>query len=424
MRFKDGKTHDLLWSADSFESEGEDCLISVLIDITDFKKLQEENLKLEAQLQQSQKMEAIGTLAGGIAHDFNNILSAVIGYTDIALIDIKPDTSLYGNLQEVLRAGNRAKDLVKQILTFSRQTEHELKPFQANIIVKEALKFLRASLPATIELQQNIQSDSLLLGDPTQLHQVLMNLCTNASHAMQEEGGLMEIRLVNEELVSPLKHYDLKPGKYVKLTVRDTGHGMTPDILEKIFDPFYTTKDVGEGTGMGLSVVHGIVVSHGGAIFASSEPGKGSIFNVYFPAIEKRLDPEAAMEDPLPNGTEHILFVDDEKVLVEIGEQMLEKLGFKVDTRTCPYEALEAFKANPDKYDMVITDMTMPKLTGENLAHEILLTRSDIPIIICTGFSNMMNSEKANAMGIKGFLTKPLTMSDLSKNIRNILDQS
>ena len=399
-------------------------VVEVTLEITERKRAEEEKKELEAQLRQAQKMEAIGTLAGGIAHDFNNILGAIMGYTQLAQLHAG-DPSLKADLDEVLRAANRAKDLVQQILTFSRQSEQEFKPVQGNIVVKEALKFLRASLPTTIEIQQDIESDALVMGDPTQIHQVLMNLCTNAGHAMRERGGLLDVSLVSVELDSDFvaRRPDMKTGPYLQLTVTDTGHGMPPEVLDRIFDPFFTTKEKAEGTGMGLSVVHGIVKSHGGTIYAYSEPGKGSSFKVYFPAIERRLEPEKREEEAILKGTERVLFIDDEQALVNVGRQLLETLGYKVTTRTSSTEALELFKSRPDGFDIVITDQTMPNMTGDELANELIAVRSDIPVILCTGFSTRTREDKAHEMGIRGFVMKPLVLRDLAKTIRKVLGE-
>ncbi len=399
--------------------------IDIVYDITERKRAEEENARMEAQLQQAYKMEAIGTLAGGIAHDFNNILSAVIGYTEISMLQAQEGSKIHRNLQEVLKAGDRAKDLVQQILTFSRQTEKELKPVQTSIIVKEALKLLRASLPTTIEIHQDMRSDSLILGDPTQIHQILMNLCTNAGHAMQEKGGALEVSLENVEFGSELavRHPDLKSGPYLNLTVSDTGHGMPSDVLERIYDPFFTTKEKGEGTGMGLSVVHGIVKSYGGTIDAYSELGKGTRFKVFFPIIERRIEPDKREEKPILRGTERILFIDDEQPLVNMGKQLLESLGYKVTTRNSSTEALALFKAQPEKFDLVITDMTMPNMTGDKLAEELIGVRPDIPIILCTGFSNRITKDKALEMGIGALVMKPIVRHEIANTIRQVLDK-
>jgi len=423
MRFKDGKGHTMLWSADPIKFEGQDCFINVLTDITETKIIQEEKAALESQLQQAQKMEAIGTLAGGIAHDFNNILSAVIGYTELSLIEAEKESVLYENLQEIFQASNRAKNLVKQILTFSRQAKQERKPVQVKLICKEAIKFLRASIPTSIKIIQKIESDSLVMADPTQIHQVLMNLCTNAGHAMGEKGGVLEIKLTDSKLAVDLsaKFPELKPGPYIELTVSDTGHGIPADITDRIFDPFFTTKGQGEGTGMGLSVVHGIVGSCGGAITVSSEPGKGTTFNIFLPAVKRDTTQPLITEDSIANGTESILFVDDESVLVNLGKRMLESLGYKVTTRTSSIEALELFKAKPDSFDLVITDMTMPNMTGDRLASELIRIKPEIPIIICSGYRAHINQKQALTMGIRAFISKPVLKGDIAKAIRKVL---
>jgi len=369
-------------------------------------------------------MESIGTLAGGIAHDFNNILAAVIGYTEIALEDVKEDKTLSKNLQQVLKAGKRARDLVKQILTFSRQADQELKPVQVQTVAREALKLLRASLPTTIEIKHDIQNKSTVLADPTQIHQVLMNICANAGHAMQEKGGVLEIILENVELDSDFtaKHPDIKSGTYLKLIISDTGHGISPTVLEWIFDPFFTTKDKGEGTGMGLAVVHGIVKSHGGTIIVYSEPEKGSAFNVYLPVIGRDLPTEIRTEKLLPTGTERILFVDDEQTIVNAGKRILESLGYEVVAMTSSIKALKLFKAQADGFDLVITDMTMPQMTGDNLAKELMGIRPDIPVILCTGFSAKIDKTKAMSLGIRAFVSKPILKRELAEVVRAILD--
>ncbi len=384
-----------------------------------------EQKRLQSQLQQAQRMEAIGTLAGGIAHDFNNILSAVIGYTEIALNDAEKDSLLQHNLKEVLNAGARAKDLVKQILTFSRQAEQELKPVQIKIAVKEALKLIRASLPTTIEIHQIVESNSAVLADLTQMHQVVMNLCTNASHAMQAAGGTLRVSLVDVEIESDFAggHPGLHPGPYIQLSVIDTGHGMTSEVVNRIYDPFFTTKEKGEGTGMGLSVVHGIVKSHGGEVIVHSEPGKGTSFEIYFPAMEKTEIRKTEAVLPLPIGNERILFVDDEPSLVHIGKQILEPLGYKIEARTSSLEALELFKVKSEKFDLVITDMTMPKMTGDDLAREILKIRTNIPIILCTGYSKKISEGKAEALGVRALVMKPIVAEQLAKIVRQVLDE-
>lgn len=406
-------------------SEGELIFVAFLHDITNRRKVEKEKKALETQLIQAQKMEAVGTLAGGIAHDFNNILSAVIGYTEMALSNAEKESLSERYLQGVIEAGERAKDLVKQILTFSRQTEQERKPIQVKVIAKEALKFLRASLPATIDIHQDLKSDSLVMGDPTQIHQVLMNLCTNAGHAMKAKGGILKVCLSDVELDSHFiaQHPGMISGPHLQLTISDTGDGMTADKIERIFEPYFTTKSKEEGTGLGLSVVHGITKSCGGTVTVDSTPEKGSTFNVFLPIIEKEMRAEDAAEVLLPIGNEKILFIDDEPTLVEIGKELLARLGYQVDIRSAGAEALELFKSQPDRYDLVITDMTMPGMMGDELAGELLKIRDDIPIILCTGFSQQITEKKARQMGIKAFLMKPLIMQDLAATIRKVLDK-
>jgi nitrogen-specific signal transduction histidine kinase/ActR/RegA family two-component response regulator len=385
-----------------------------------------ETKKLETQLRQAHKIEAIGTLAGGIAHDFNNILTAIIGYTELTREDLPEGSRMQSNMQEVLKAGIRARDLIGHIMAFSRQDEGQRRPVQIGLIVKEVLKLLRASLPTTIDIRQDIKSQSdLISGDPTEIHQVLMNLSTNAGHAMREKGGVLEVRLVDEDLDAGAasQHPDLKPGPYLTLTVSDTGCGMDPEVMERIFEPYFTTKEVGEGTGMGLAVVYGIVESHGGAVTVDSTPGKGTTFQVFFPIIQTEEVEEVGIVEPLPTGRERVLFVDDEKALVDIGKQILERLGYEVAARTSSIEALEAFKAQPHRFDLVITDQTMPNMTGEDLAKELMRIRPDISVILCTGYSHMISEDKAKAMGIRGFIMKPILRRDIAYTIRRVLDQ-
>ncbi|MBU0769761.1 MAG: PAS domain S-box protein, partial [Proteobacteria bacterium] len=379
---------------------------------------------LEAQLQQAHRMQSIGTLAGGIAHDFNNILSAIIGYTELTVDYLEKGSLPYNNLQEVLEAGERAKDLINQILTFSRQSEQDLKPLQLKLIINEVLKLIRATFPSSIEIQKDLTSDAAILGDQIKIHQVLMNLCTNASHAMQEKGGMLSVSLSEVELDSSfiVKHFDIKPGSYLKLSISDTGHGMSASLMGHIFDPFFTTKEKGKGTGMGLSVVHGIVKSHNGTIHVYSEPGEGSTFNVYLPIIEKQLEQKIRAEKPIPTGTEHILFVDDEESLIDMGKQSLVSLGYNVTTRISSIEALELFKTQPDAFDLVITDLTMTNMTGDELAEKIMAIRPDIPVILCTGFSTRITEEKAKNMGIRAFIMKPLIRKDIAETIRKVID--
>jgi PAS domain S-box-containing protein len=379
---------------------------------------------LARQLRQAQKMEAIGTLAGGIAHDFNNILSAVMGYTELTLLDLTPESRGRRFLTESLSAANRAKDLVKQILTFTRQQEQERKPVQMGAIVKETLKLLRASLPATIQIHHDIASTGVVLADPTHIHQILMNLCTNAHHAMRDRGGVLEVSLDDIAVDgSAGALLGLKPGPYLELIVSDTGHGMEPSVVERIFDPYFTTKRTGEGTGLGLAVVHGIVKNSAGAIKVFSDPAKGSSFHVYLPRMDlPEAESNESLPRELPSGQERILFVDDEPALVTIAGSMLEELGYSVTVMTRSQGALELVQAEPHSFDLVITDQTMPGITGTSLAQEIFRIRPDMPMILCTGFSQEITGDSASAMGFREFLMKPLAMGDLARAVRSALD--
>jgi PAS domain S-box-containing protein len=383
-------------------------------------------MRLEKELRQAQKMEAIGTLAGGIAHDFNNILSIIIGFTEMAKMKLPESSPIGENLQRVLDAGARATELVKQILTFSRWKEQEKKPVQIASFIKEALKLMRPLLPTTIEIRQEISvapEQSIVLMDPTEIHQVLMNLCTNAAHAMQEKGGTLSVR-VSELVADTLlvsRHLDLELGSYVCLSVSDTGIGMDASTVERIFDPYFTTKELGVGTGLGLPVVQGIVKGHHGAITVYSEPGKGTTFNVYLPRIEGGGLTSAIAQEVFPPGSESILFLDDEKHLAELGVEMLAPCGYKVTAMTNSRDALEIFRTNADAFDLVITDMTMPILTGKQLAAEIKTIRPDLPIILCTGFSELINETKAKDSGIDAFLMKPYAAGDLLRTIHRVL---
>lgn len=395
------------------------------------KHAEEERLHAEALLRQTQKMEALGTLAGGIAHDFNNILGAVMGYADMALEDAPEGSVQKRNLSHVLKAANRARELTKQILLFSRKgspkSGHDRSGVRPGLIIKEALKLLRATLPTTIEIRKRLDAspESLALADPTQLHQVLMNLCTNAGHAMRENGGILDVALDEVDLDSGAEGLSLglKPGLYVKLTVSDTGHGMDSAVVERIFDPFFTTKAKGEGTGMGLSVVLGIVESHGGAVGVSSSPGKGSTFEVYIPAVKQAPSSSFEKAAPVPRGKGRILLVDDEAELVEMGRQMLERLGYEVFASTSSTQAFDLFCEQPDGFDLVITDFTMPQMTGVDLASKILRMRPDLPIVLCTGYSERISKEEALGMGIRAFAMKPLVMGEMAEVVWSALHE-
>ncbi len=383
--------------------------------------------KLEAQLRQSQKMESIGTLAGGIAHDFNNILSAVIGYTELTMSDLPKEDRKNRNLHQVLKAAHRAKELVQQILTFSRKNDQELKPLRIQKITMEVIKLLRSTIPSTIEIQHDIDRNCQnVLADPTQIHQVIMNLCTNAYHAMKKSGGLLtislkQIKLCKEDINEKLK---LKSGAYLKLEICDTGTGINKINQDKIFEPYYTTKAQGEGTGLGLAVVHGITNSLNGDITLRSSSGKGTIFQVYLPVAEEN-EHFNQIENlkPVPRGNERILFIDDDKDITEMSQLLLTNLGYTVTALIDSSEALEVFKKSKDEFDIVITDMTMPKMTGVELAEQIFATRPEMPIILCSGFSELINERKSLEMGISKYLPKPIEAMALSEAIRDILDR-
>jgi PAS domain S-box-containing protein len=385
-----------------------------------------EQKQLENQLRQSQKMESIGTLAGGIAHDFNNILGIILGNTELALDDVPEWNPARLNLEEVITASLRAKDVIRQLLSFARKTKLEKKPINIKSIIRESLKMLRASIPTSIDIRQNISEDiDAILADPTQIHQVLINLCTNADHSMPH-GGIIEVTLENIALDedSPAQYPELHPGRYVHLIVRDSGHGISQEDMENIFDPYFTTKDVGKGTGMGLAVVHGIVKEHNGVITVKSEPGKGTTFGLFFPAVEKEAVVETEKKEELPTGDERILFVDDEDSIVRLGRQRLERLGYTVETATSPIEALAMFQSKPYDFDLIISDMTMPNMTGDLLVKEILNIRPNLPIILCTGFSEKINELKAKAIGAADHIEKPFDKYDLAFKVRKVLEKA
>ncbi len=385
-----------------------------------------ERQRMEGQLLQSQKMEAIGTLAGGIAHDFNNILGAIIGYTEISLCDLPKGNSARNNMNQVLQAGNRARDLVKQILAFSRKSNTDHRLIDLVPITKEVLKLLRASLPSTIEIQSHIAPEiGLIMADPTQIHQVLMNLCTNAAHAMEDGGGSLDVAAAPVQINAANSHKfpELEPGRYVKLKVKDTGHGIDPAIMDRIFDPYFTTKELNKGTGMGLAVVHGIVTSQKGCIRARSRTAGGTEFEILLPVAENYTSHETTFDTPLVRGSERVLFVDDEPALAQLGKNMLERLGYEVRACTSSLEALEAFRADPERWDIVVTDLTMPKMTGLHLAQKLREQRRHLPVIVCTGYSEQMTAGLGRSLGISGLLLKPLVLKDLSHEVRRALDE-
>ena len=421
----DGRRVPVLKTVSRTTLEGRECFIESLIDLSDQIRAEEDKKKLERQLRQAQKMEALGTLAGGIAHDFNNILSAVLGYSELGMQDVD-DTAhpLYPKLKAIHHAGLRAKALVEQILSFSRMQEQLQAPVKVSPIVKEVLKLLRTSLPANIRIQSKIKADRAVMGDPTQIHQIIMNLCTNAYHAMLGTGGVLSVSLEQRviEEAEDTGAFNLEPGPYVRLVVSDTGTGISPAILERIFDPYFTTKEKGKGTGLGLAVVHGIVKSHRGEIAVDSVVGKGTTVTVFIPVSVNDASENGVAPTSIPRGSEHILLVDDEKDLVEIGKEMLRRLGYRVTAVVGSTVALETFKTDPFRFDLVVTDYNMPGLTGDEMARQMLEIRPNTPIIVCTGFSEVFNPQRAQSTGIRLVLMKPLSMESIAHAVRDVLE--
>jgi len=388
------------------------------------KKAEEEKEKAEIQLRQVQKMNAIGTLAGGIAHDFNNILAAIMGYTELSLEKLPEKSPLRHNLNHILTGCNRAKKLIEQIITFSRQKPQERKPINIIPIIKETLNFLRAILPTTITIKYNIPVKyAIIMGDATEIYQILINLSTNASQAIGEHHGVIEVNLKELKVTvnNSARYNNLDPGEYISLQVCDNGCGIEQKILDRIFEPFFTTKKPGEGSGLGLSVVYGIVKSIGGTISVKSTSDKGSKFQVIFPRLHQKITFTKELQKPVFTGNENILFVDDEKELLGVEHKVLKKLGYKVKSINHSLKALELFKKNPGDFDLLITDYTMPEMTGMVLAEEILKIRPEIPVIICTGYSELLDKEKAINLGVREILLKPVTITDLARAIRRVL---
>lgn len=427
LKAGDGRQIPVLKTVTGIRYKGKECRLESFIDLTDQKAAAKEKEALESQLRQAQKMDALGTLAGGIAHDFNNMLGIVIGNSQLGLMEIDDsDDSLRQQLTDIFQAGNRAKELVRQILTFSRMQEQCLSSIRIDPIVREALKLLNASLPAHIELKSEINTRQQVMADATQIHQVVINLCTNAYHAMEENGGTLAVSLesVFHKEGATAFPVELSPGNYVRLSVEDTGTGIDPLVLENIFDPYFSTKDKDKGTGLGLSVVHGIVSAHGGLIDVASNVGEGTAFHVFFPvteAVEKRPVEHRTL---LPRGGEKILLVDDEKSLVDICSRMLDLLGYDVTGVVGSAQALDLFKQDPLAFDLVMTDMNMPVMTGDRLAAEIGRIRPEIPIVLCTGFSERVNQEHMQQSGIRKLVMKPMTMDILAEAVRQVLDES
>ncbi|MCA9424091.1 MAG: response regulator [Candidatus Omnitrophica bacterium] len=423
------KNGDYRWiSWNSVPIKGEDLIFSVARDITDLKREEEARREMELQAQRAQKMESLGVLAGGIAHDFNNILSGILGYTNLALLDLEEDSMAYSNLLEVMNAANRASDLVQQILAFSRQNKKNRRAVQLDLILKEVLKLLRASIPSTIEIRQSIQKDvGYVLIDPTEAHQVVMNLCTNACHAMEESGGTLEVSLEKNTLHEQIPLFDnqiLPAGEYAQLKVRDTGAGIPSEVQSRIFEPFFTTKDVGKGTGMGLSVVHGVITRIGGAITCESQPNEGTAFTVYMPLTAKEKRDVAPHDDVFITGRGRILLVDDETMIVKMGVRILERNGYEVVGVSDSQEALEKFKEDPEGFDLVVTDYTMPKMTGDRLARKIFEVRPETPIIMTTGLVQESAAKQAREIGIREVVMKPFRPSHFTRTVQNVIEMS
>lgn len=421
VRRKDGSE---IWVANStkayFDEEGNVIRYEGIInDITERIKTEEERDKLRIQLAQGQKMQAIGTLAGGVAHDFNNILSSIIGFSELALENVEKESVLEDSLQEILSAGVRAKELVKQILTFARKNDTTPKPVDVQKAAKEALRFLRSIIPTSVDIQSRLESNALVMGDSSQIQQLFMNLCTNAAYAMEKEGGVLEVQLRD---VTFDEHPNLGAGRFVEIRISDTGIGIHAKHLSSIFDPYFTTKGLGEGTGLGLAVVHGIVKQAGGDISVQSDIGKGTVFTTHLPALDSRTQVAEDAREDTPVGTERILFVDDEKPIARMSRQILKGLGYEVMAFTSSSEALDAFRSDPNAFDLVVTDMTMPQMNGDKLAKAMLSIRSDIPVILCTGYSRQISKQKAAELGIRAFAMKPLDKRELANIVRTVLD--
>lgn len=401
-------------------------MLCIDVDLSSLKLAEKERRKLSEQLQQAQKMEAIGVLAGGIAHDFNNLLTVIIGNTELTIDRYPVDLSMRDELGQVLQAGLRAKDLVRQILDFSRQKEIDAVPLLPGLVVKEALKLIRATLPPQIVIEEAIDMESgYLLADPTQFHQLCMNLCTNAFQAMEESGGTLTVSVSKKEHSrDDLPHTtDLLPGPFIQVVVQDTGPGIPASVQDKMFDPYFTTKKIGEGTGMGLAIVHGIVKSFGGFVTCKSQPGKGSVFSVNLPAISQYKEKkEITGDDASPRGNERLLFVDDEEMLGRMAKTILESLGYDVSIKSCPIEALKFFEKQPEMFDMLITDLSMPGMDGIELTKQMLAIRSDLPVMLCSGNSGIISKDEMRATGINKIACKPFSKKEFALFVRDVLD--
>ena len=407
-----------------FPGGGERRVVVAHENITERRRAVEDKMRMAAQLRHSYKMEAIGTLAGGIAHDFNNILSSVIGFTELCLLDVNKGSLLESNMLEVYRAGMRARDLVRQILTFARKDENLVQPTQISTIAKEASKLIRSIIPAFINIRLQVESEALVMADPTQIHQIFMNLFSNASQAMETDGGELTVCISQTYLDRYYNsmHKRFIPGEFLKITVTDTGIGIDPENLDKIFDPYYTTKGRSEGTGLGLSVVHGIVQACNGEIEVESEPCLGTTFTIYLPIFAQEATTATDKPCRLPLGTERILFIDDERPIAEMSRQRLSLLGYRVTVVNSSMEALDRLAAGPEDFDLIITDMTMPQMSGDQLAIEAKKVSPKVPVILCTGYSKKISPERAAAIGIDAFIMKPASVDEMAETIRKVLN--
>jgi PAS domain S-box-containing protein len=380
---------------------------------------------LEKQIQQLQKMEALGRFAGGIAHDLNNVLYPIIIDIELLLEETASSTRIHRTLTKVLKAAHRQRDLIRQILSFSRRSEQKIDPIKVTPVLEETIDLLRSSLPTTIRIEKHIDvHDDNILGDPTQIQQIILNLFKNAADAIGSKNGTIEVRLENIH-IEPVVHPELKAGQYLTLMVKDTGHGMTPELMDKIFEPFFTTKEVRKGTGMGLAVVHGIIKNHGGTITVESEPGKGSVFTVFLPVNMENIRKQSQSYKALPkNGKGKVLLVDDEEIILSSIRNALNRLGYDVMATRDAVQALEFFKKTPGMFNLVITDLTMPQITGVELAEKLMELQADIPVILCTGYSDAINEDEAKAMGIRELLLKPSTMNELNAVIHRALEHN